>query len=145
MGDGSKSQNRLKRQLEKETKRKSLLPSQVTNMPEGIREHLGSKYRLIFQYYNHAVCEMTSLTKDDMKRVINSFTKITKHDITTISTICRPDPIKYTKSGNYAKYFNQLPEDFDLLMEVDYTGTGRIMVHLYENMCCVVAVAREHN
>jgi len=145
MASGSKSQNRLKRQLEKETKRKGLIPPEVTNMPPGLSDHMGDTYKLIFQYYDHSICEMTSLTKDEMKRLLDSFNKITKHTRITINQICRPDPINASSPGKYAKYFKNIPEDFDLLMEVDFTGASRIMVHLYQNMCCVVAVAREHN
>jgi hypothetical protein len=143
MAPGSKRLNRLARQTDKVLKGGSIPPT-VTNMPEGLREHYGDKYRLIFEYYDHDRCEMTKLDREDMKRVINTFAKVTKYDQTNISKLCRPDPIKKTRSGNYASLFYKLPEDFDILMELDYKGAGRIFVHLTGKMCCVVAVASDH-
>jgi hypothetical protein len=144
MAKGSKKLNQIQNQPFN-TERSGLIPAEPTNIPEGLREHFGDKYKLIFEYYDHSVCDMTNLTKQDMKRAIESFTKITKRDHTNIKTICRPSPVKYTQSGNYAKYFKNIPPDFDLLMEVYFTGSGRIMVHLYQNFCCVIAVSGKHN
>ena len=144
MGPGSKKLSRLQRQADKALKR-GLIPSTVTNMPPSrLREHYGDKYKLVFEYYDHSRCELTKLGKEDMKQVINTFAKVTKYDETTISKLCRPDPVKRTNSGNYASLFNSLPDDFDTLMELDFTGAGRIFVHLSGRMCCVVAVAGVH-
>lgn len=143
MERSSKRLNRLARQADKALKNGSIPPT-VTNMPAALREHIGDKYKLIFEYYDHARCEIDRLSKSDIKQVINTFAKVTKYDPTNISKICRPDPVKRTKTGNYANLFNNLPDDFDVLMELDFNGAGRIFVHLTGLMCCVVAVAHEH-
>lgn len=135
---------RKQAQLNKKGLGENNIPTTVANIPNELREHYGDKYRLIFEYYNHNRCELANLHKTDMKQVINLFSRVTKHDQTTISKLCRPDPVKRTTSGSYASLFNGLPEDFDTLMEIDFTGSGRIFVHLTGHMCCVIAVAGVH-
>lgn len=148
MPKGSKTQGRLARLAKKDQKRLEggRIPPLATNMPSNLRDHDGdNKFRLIFSYYDHSICDMIVLSKEDMKRVLNTFSKITKHDQSNIKSLCRPDPIKKAiATGDYAKLFSNLPPDFDLIMEVDYKGPGRIFVYLYQNMCCVVAVAGQH-
>lgn len=143
--DLKKLARQLKREKEEEEARLNKISPKVTNMPSGLSEHLGEKFKLIFQYYNHSECEMISMTKDEMKRVINTFTKITKHDQNSISKICRPKSVKRAGVGSsYANLFNGLPDDFDSLLEVDFTGTGRVFIYPYKNMCCVIAVDKKH-
>lgn len=146
MTAGSKRQARLARQAAKLGEGDTKIPAQVTNMPDGLREHIGDdKFRLVFEYYDHSQCEMVSLDKDSMKRLFNTFAKITKYDQTNISKLCRPDPVKRKgATGDYKKLFNNLPDDFDVLMEVDYKGSGRIFTYLYKDMCCVVAIKGVH-
>ena len=134
----------LKRKADEEAKGNKI-PSTVTNIPSGLGEHFGEKFKLIFQYYNHSECEMIMMTKDEMKRVINTFTKITKHDQNSISKICRPKPVKRAGvSSKYANLFTDLPDDFDSLLEVYFTDTGRVFIYPYQNMCCVVAIDKKH-
>lgn len=146
MAIGSKRLRRLALKQEKALKN-GILPQVVTNlpdMPDGLREHYGDNYKLIFEYYNHNKCELKSLSKQNIKKVINTFARVTKHDQTNISKLCRPNVLKKSQGGKYASLFLGLPDDFDTLMEMDFNGAGRIFVHLTGNMCCVVAVAGEH-
>jgi len=139
---------KLNQQLKRQNKQKiagKRIPPQVANVPTGLNNHFGEKFRLIFQYYNHAECEMVKMTKDEMKRVMNTFTKITQYDQSNISKLTRPNPVKRVgASASYKNLFNTLPADFDYLLEVDFMGSGRIFIYPYQNMCCVVAVDKKH-
>lgn len=138
----------LNRQLKKDAKNKvkgGNIPPSVTNIPSGLNEHLGDTFQLIFEYYDHSQCEMIKMSKDEMKQVFNLFKRITKYNQTNISQLCRPDPVKREGAGKgYKNLFNNLPRDFDSLLEVDFTGSGRIFIYPYQNICCVVAVNKEH-
>lgn len=123
----------------------NLLPATIANLPQGLGQHIiDGNFRLIFEYYDHRQCDLKKLNKQNMKKVIDTFSKITKHDNTNIKQLCRPNPVKRSASGEYGKLFNNLPIDFDYLLEVQYTKTGRILIHPLDTMCLVVAVWGEH-
>lgn len=123
----------------------NLLPATVANLPEGLGQHVGgSNFRLIFEYYNHKQCDLKKISKTNMKKVIDAFSKITKHDNTNIKQLCRPNPVKRNASGEYGKLFNKLPDDFEFLLEIQYTKSGRILIHPFQDMCLVIAVWGEH-
>jgi|SRR3989338_277403 len=110
-----------------------------------LKDYDNDKVVLSFEPYNQNCCEIFSLQKPDAKKLTGELKKITrtlkKHFLSQSSSGVACKPIK--GSGNYAPLFNGLQKDVELL-EVDYTGTGRIFGYLTRNIFNVVAIKVKH-
>lgn len=121
------------------------IPFAVSNMPSRLAVHTGNNnLKLVFEYYDHNRCEIKRLSKVNIKQMINVFSKITKYNSMNIGNICRPEPVDRSAPGDYGKLFNNLPEDFDYLLEIEIDRSSRVFIHPHNDMCLVVAVWNSH-
>lgn len=104
------------------------------------------KVVLSFVPYKQNHCRIHKLEKTDVKHLTSELKKIsttlTKHfrhqDVSRIA--CKP----IYKSGEYKVLFDNLPEDIDEILEIDYTSAGRIFGFMVQNIFNVVTIAKEH-
>lgn len=119
---------------------------QTAAVSAAVRDFDNEKVVLSFEPYKQNQCRIYKLQKPEAKHLTSELKKIsatlTKHfrnqQVSRIA--CKP----VHRNGEYATLFNSLPPDVDEILEVDYTGAGRIFGFLLENTFNVVAVAREH-
>ncbi len=111
-----------------------------------VRDYDNQKVVLSFEPYKQNQCRIHKLQKTEVKHLTNELKKIsatlTKHfrnqQVSRIA--CKP----VHRSGEYGVLFDNLPQDVDEILEVDYTGAGRIFGFLLQNTFNVVVVAKEH-
>lgn len=111
-----------------------------------VKDSDNQKVVLSFEAYKQNHCRIHKLEKaevkhltTELKKISGTFTKYFRHQ--QVSRIaCKP----VHRSGEYAVLFNDLPQDVDEILEVDYTRAGRIFGFLLQNTFNVVAVAKEH-
>lgn len=119
---------------------------QTAGVSSSLKDYENQKVVLSFEPYKQNQCRLHKLEKTEAKHLTTELKKISgtlsKHfrhqDASRIA--CKP----VHSSGEYAELFTGLPEDVDEILEVDYTGTGRIFGFLIHNTFNVVAIAREH-
>ncbi|MBI3572479.1 hypothetical protein HY091_03040 [Candidatus Kaiserbacteria bacterium] len=111
-----------------------------------IRDYDNEKVVLSFEPYKQGHCRIHKLQKTEVKHLTSELKKmsstLTKHfRHQSVSRIaCKP----VHRSGEYATLFDGLSQDIDEILEVDYTGAGRVFGFLFQNTFNVVAVAKEH-
>jgi len=121
-----------------------IIPSRVA-LSTKIEDYQESKVVLSFERYNQKQCEIAKLQNKDSKKLTNELKKMSetflKHfrsqDVSRIA--CKPIHC----SRNYAPIFNGLSKDVELL-EIDYTGSGRIFGYLLRNIFNVVVIKVKH-
>jgi hypothetical protein len=126
-----------------ELKREEISPEVAVSSV--LKDYDNNKIVLSFEPYNQGCCEIALIQKQDAKRLTSELRKMTKtlrkHFLCQSSSGIACKPIK--ESGNYACLFTGLEQDIELL-EVDYTGTGRIFGYLTRNIFNVVAIKIKH-
>ena len=98
-----------------------------------------------FEAYSKSQCRIASIDKKEAKKLTKELKKIsltlTKHfrnqDASGIA--CKP----VYNTGNYVGLFTNIPEDAELL-EIDYSGPGRVFGYLINNIFNIVAIGKEH-
>jgi len=118
---------------------------QAAAVSPAIRDYDNQKVVLSFWAYKQNQCQLHKLDKSEakhltseLKKISSALTKHFKHQQSS-RIACKP----VNKNSEYAILFNNLPPDADLL-EVDYTGAGRIFGFLVQNVFNVVTIAKEH-
>lgn len=133
---------------------KGQIPAAVAtqpNIPEINNYQSADNYRLIFDVYNHNVCEIDKLNSSLAKAYINKLAMLAKFSPRTLpsSTLVRD---KIENNGKYKDLFSGLNEDIDLV-EVKYAATGRIVCFFLNeimkdeqqcNYCCIVTILAQH-
>ncbi len=110
-----------------------------------LEDYENKKITFSFKMYNSSQCGIGSIDKKEAKKLTkklkNMSAVLTKHfrhqDSSNIA--CKP----VHNSNNYSVLFTDLSEDTDLL-EVDYSGPGRIFGYLVHNIFNIVAIAKIH-
>lgn len=132
------------------------LPAEVTDLDGGkispvvavsssLEDYENKTVNFSFAVYNSNQCRIGSIDKTEAKKLTKELKKIsltlTKHFLhqSTSGVACKP----VHNSGNYAALFTDVPEDTDLL-EVDYSGAGRVFGYLVKNIFNIVAIGKEH-
>lgn len=121
------------------------------NIPESVAvsdnivDYENEKVVFSFVVYNSNQCGIGSIDKQEakkltkeLKRISSTVTKHFRHQDTS-GIACRP----VSNSGNYAVLFTEVPEDTELL-EVDYSGPGRVFGFITNNIFNIVAIGKEH-
>lgn len=119
------------------------------NPTVAISETLGDdeNKRVVFSFetYNSGQCEISNLDKMEAKKLTKELKKIStvlckyfRHQ--NISGIeCSP----VLNCNNYESLFNGMPEDVEML-EVYYSGAGRIFGFIVSNVFNIVAIGKKH-
>lgn len=134
------------------------LPSEIANLgaeqdkfsPEvavsdSITDYENQMVVFSFETYNNNQCEIASIDKKEAKKLTKELKKIsttlTKHlrHQQTSGIACK----LISNSGNYSVLFTDVPEDTDLL-EVDYSGKGRVFGYMVNNVFSIVAISKQH-
>ncbi|MDO8740003.1 MAG: hypothetical protein Q7J54_00320 [Candidatus Woesearchaeota archaeon] len=119
--------------------------SQVVAVSDALKDYENERVTFSFEPYNSNQCRLGKLDNTEAKKLTRELKKIsltmTKHfrHQNASSIACKP----VHNSGNYSVLFVDIPEDAELL-EVDYSGTGRIFGFMVESIFNVVAVGKEH-
>jgi len=98
-----------------------------------------------FEIYNKNQCEISKLTSTEAKKLTKELKKISntlkKHfrNQSTSGIACKP----VGKSGNYEVLFAEVQNDTEML-EIDYSGTGRVFGHIVNNIFNIVAICKIH-
>lgn len=134
------------------------LPSDVTDLEAGrskisptvavsdaLEDYENRRVVFSFEVYNSNQCRIGSIDKAEAKKLTKELKKIsstpTKHfrHQGASGIACK----SVHNSGNYAVLFNNVPEDIDLL-EIDYSGTGRVFGYIVNNIFNIVTIGKEH-
>jgi len=95
-----------------------------------------------FIHYKTKECEICKLDDKVAKRLIDKLKEINK---TTKTKLSQTNLIrdKVEKLGPYKSPYNNLSPDIEIV-EIQFSGTGRIFAHFIERYFCIVAIKREH-
>ncbi len=121
-----------------------VIPAQAAISPS-VRDFERQKVVISFEAYKQSHCRLHKLDKPEAKHLTSELRKMTS----TVEQHFRHQHMsriackQVHKGGEYSPLFTDLPEDAELL-EVDYTGPGRIFGFLVENVFNVVTIAKEH-
>lgn len=120
---------------------KDKLPATIA-ISERLEDYENKKVVLSFEPYNQSQCQLYKLEKPDTKKLTSELKNISQ---TTTKKLrynypkCKP----VHNSNQYSILFNGLPKDAEVL-EVDYSGPGRIFGFLVENIFNVIAIVKVH-
>lgn len=126
-----------------ETEKSNISP--IVAVSDALKDYENKRVVFSFEVYNNNQCRIGSIDKTEAKKLTKEFKKIsatlTKHfrHQSTSGIACKP----VYNSGNYAVLFNEVPEDIELL-EVDYSGAGRVFGYMVNNIFSIVAIGKEH-
>ncbi len=134
------------------------LPSSIANLTaerdiisptvaisDALKDYENRRVVFSFEIYNNNQCEIYKLDNIEAKKLTKELKKIskipTKHfrhqHISCIA--CKP----ISNSGNYSVLFDGIQEDIEML-EVDYSGAGRIFGYVVNNIFNIVAIGKKH-
>lgn len=134
--------------LEKVADLKTDLLSPEVAISNKIEEYGDKEVVFSFGPYNQNQCQIHAIQKPEVRKLTKELKTISKTLLKHFrnqgsggsNIACK----SIHNSGNYAVLFESLPPDVDELLEVDYTGTGRIFGFLINNIFNVVAIVRGH-
>ncbi len=112
---------------------------------DSIRDYDNEMVTFSFEPYNNNQCRLGKLDTKEAKKITKELKKIsltqTKHfkHQSSSSIACKP----IYNSGNYSVLFTGVPKDAEVL-EVDYSGAGRIFGFLVESVFNIIAIGKEH-
>jgi hypothetical protein len=132
------------------------LPANISKIEEGripqavavsnlVKDFENKKVTFSFEPYNNNQCEIANIDKKEAKKLTGELKKMSltlqKHfrHQTASGIACKA----IHNSGNYSVLFTDVPPDVELL-EVDYSGPGRIFGYLVHNIFNVVAIGKKH-
>lgn len=138
------SSQKLPDNVAKPEKIEGILPISVA-VSGNLIDYENEKVVFSFVVYNSNQCGIGSIDKQEAKKLTKELKKIsltvTKHfrHQDTSGIACKP----VSNSGNYSVLFSDVPEDIELL-EVDYSGAGRVFGFITNNIFNIVAIGKEH-
>lgn len=112
---------------------------------EALKDYENKRVVFSFEIYNNNQCELAKLDKTEAKKLTKELKKIsttlTKHfrHQSTSGIACK----LINNSGNYSVLFDGIPEDTEML-EVDYSGAGRVFGYVVNNIFNIVAIGKNH-
>lgn len=142
----------MQENLEKISKEVAELESDLLSpevaLSEDIKEYADKEVVFSFAPYNQNQCRIHSIQKVEAKKLTKELKAISstrlkhfRHQGSGGSNIaCK----SVHNSGNYEVLFTGLPPDVEELLEVDYSGPGRVFGFLTDNVFNVVAISKEH-
>jgi len=117
----------------------------VVAVSDALKDYENRRVVFSFEAYNNNQCEIANLDKIEAKKLTKELKKIStvaskyfRHQSSS-GIACKP----IFNSGSYSSLFNNIPEDIELL-EVDYSGTGRVFGYLVNNIFNIVAIGKKH-
>lgn len=119
--------------------------SPIVAISDTLKDYENKRVVFSFEIYNSNQCEIAKLDKTEAKKLTKELKKIsttlTKHfrHQSTSAIACKP----IHKSGSYIVLFDGIPEDTEML-EVDYSGTGRVFGYIVNNIFNIVAIGKVH-
>ena len=136
--------NVAKISIEHGSEKVTIIPPAVA-VSEQIPEYESDKIVFSFVPYKQSQCEIYKLEKTEAKKLTERLRRI--NQTLTKNILCQQIsgiPCKSVgRGGSYVSLFEDLPPDVQLL-EVDYTGTGRIFGYLSDNIFNIVSIKRDH-
>lgn len=112
---------------------------------EALKDYENKRIVFSFEIYNNTQCELSKLDNVEVKKLTKELKKIsttlTKHfrHQSTSGIACKP----IYNSGNYSVLFDGVQEDIEML-EVDYSGAGRVFGYVVNNIFNIVAISKKH-
>ena len=94
-----------------------------------------------FEKYNQSECEVYSMDKKDVKSLTAKLIEISKTSIKNFRQSGFCSAIK--NEGNYTSLFTSMPKGARVV-EVKYSGAGRIFGYMVRNIFSVVAICKKH-
>lgn len=119
--------------------------SPTVAVSDALKDYENKRVVFSFEVYNSNQCGIGSIDKKEAKKLTKELKKIsttlTKHfrHQSASGIACKP----VYNSGDYSVLFNEAPEDIELL-EVDYSGAGRVFGYMVNNIFSIVAIGKEH-
>ncbi len=119
--------------------------SPTVAISEALKDYENKRVAFSFEAYNNNQCRIGSIDKKEAKKLTRELKKIsttlTKHfrHQSTSGIACKT----VYNSGNYSVLFTDIPEDTELL-EVDYSGAGRVFGYMVNNIFNIIAIGKEH-
>ncbi len=119
--------------------------SPTVAVSDALKDYENKRVVFSFEIYNNNQCEIAKLDKTEAKKLTKELKKIsttlTKHfgHQSTSGIACKP----ISNSGNYSVLFDGIPEDTEML-EVDYSGAGRVFGYVVNNIFNIVAIGKNH-
>jgi hypothetical protein len=110
-----------------------------------LRDYENKKVLFTFKEYIHSQCEIHNLQKQESKNLTETLKKINHTEARDLrqgqvsGITCK----SIINAGDYASLFSGLTKDIDLL-EIYYSGTGRIIGYLTENIFYITSVLKKH-
>lgn len=127
---------------------KSDLLSPEVALSDDIKEYDGKEIVFSFAPYNQNQCRIHAIQKPEAKKLTKELKTISKtllkHFRNQGSGASNIACKAVHNSGNYSVLFDSLPPDTDELLEIDYSGSGRIFGFLIDNIFSIVAIGKEH-
>ena len=113
-----------------------------------IKEYENKEVVFSFSPYNQNQCEIHTLQKPDAKKLTKELKNISKTLLRHFKNqgsggsniACKP----IHNSGSYTVLFESLPPDIDEILEIDYSGSGRIFGFLIDNIFNIVTIGKKH-
>lgn len=119
--------------------------SPTVAVSQALKDYENKRIVFSFEIYNSTQCEIAKLDKTEakkltkeLKKISNTLTKHFRHQSTS-SIACKPIHM----SGSYSVLFDGIPEDTEML-EVDYSGAGRVFGYVVNNIFNIVAIGKKH-
>lgn len=112
---------------------------------EALKDYENKSVVFSFEIYNNNQCQIADLDKKEAKKLTGELKKmsttLTKHfrHQTKSGIACK----QIHCSGSYEILFEDIPEDAEML-EVDYSGAGRIFGFIVNNIFNIVAINKKH-
>ena len=112
---------------------------------EALKDYENRMVVFSFEPYNSNQCRIGSIDKKEAKKLTRELKVISrtlaKHfrHQSTSGIACK----RIHNSGNYSVLFDGVPEDTEML-EIDYSGPGRIFGFMVNNVFNIVAIGKEH-
>ena len=114
-------------------------------IPGGVArsEGVGEERKMVFSFarYDENQCEIYNLTKPETKQLIIKLQSISKCTVMDFNKSYVRDQVK--EVGNYAHLYKTVPEG-SKVVEIQYSGSGRIFGYISQNVFAVVAVCKKH-
>jgi hypothetical protein len=110
-----------------------------------LKDYENRRVTFSFEIYNNSQCEVAKLDKKESKKLTKELKKIsstkTRHfrHQNTSGIACKP----IGNSGNYTVLFDGIKDDIEVL-EIDYSGAGRVFGYLVNNIFNIVAIGKKH-
>ena len=119
--------------------------SSTVAISDAIKDYENERVVFSFESYNNNHCRIGSIDKTEAKKLTKELKKISitraKHfrHQSTSGIACK----QVHNSGGYSCLFTGIPEDIELL-EVDYSGSGRVFGYIVNNIFNIVTIGKEH-